>query len=115
MSKSFGLPGLRIGWLVTKYKRFMDSFCKFKDYTTICSSGPSEILSIMALRNKKKIFKRNLDIINTNLSLLDSFFDKHSNIFKWKRPQAGPVAFPELTINQSADDFCKDLELCFFA
>lgn len=52
MSKSFSLPGLRIGWLVTQNKTFLKIAQKWKDYTTICGSAPSEILSIAALRNK---------------------------------------------------------------
>jgi len=42
MSKSFGLPGLRIGWTATKSKEVMDEMEIFKDYITICNSGPSE-------------------------------------------------------------------------
>ena len=50
LSKTFGLPGLRIGWLVTRERALVEQFLAFKDYTTICSSAPSEVLSIMALR-----------------------------------------------------------------
>ena len=54
MSKSFALPGLRIGWLSSKNKNLMQKISEFKDYTTICNNAPGEILSIIALQNKEK-------------------------------------------------------------
>lgn len=47
MSKSFAMPGLRIGWLALRDKELFQKLADYKDYTTICSSAPSEILSIM--------------------------------------------------------------------
>ncbi|MEL6273283.1 MAG: aminotransferase class I/II-fold pyridoxal phosphate-dependent enzyme, partial [Chloroflexota bacterium] len=44
LSKSFGLPGLRVGWLATQNRDFMQRFQVYKDYTTICGSAPGEIL-----------------------------------------------------------------------
>ncbi|MBN1782922.1 aminotransferase class I/II-fold pyridoxal phosphate-dependent enzyme [bacterium] len=109
MSKTFGLPGLRIGWLTTRDGAMMTALQAFKDYTTICSSGPSEILALIALKNKEKLIRRNLGIIMTNLKTLDSFFGKYPDRFVWQRPHAGPVAFPEVRTEGSIDDFCQDL------
>ena len=109
MSKSFSLAGLRIGWLATKNKEVFKKSCEFKDYTTICNSAPSEILAIMGLRAKDKIIKKNLALIKTNLDLLDAFFEKYRSIFKWHRPIAGPIAFPNLNIDKTVSVFCKEL------
>ncbi len=109
MSKTFALAGLRIGWLTTKNKEFFQKFVTFRDYTTICSSAPSEILAIIALRAKDLIIKRNLEIIEKNLKILDEFFKKHSKIFSWKKPQAGSIGFPKLLLPVKVADFCLDL------
>ncbi|MCG6190817.1 aminotransferase class I/II-fold pyridoxal phosphate-dependent enzyme [Maribellus maritimus] len=109
LSKSFALPGLRIGWLTSKNKRLMQEIASFKDYTTICNNAPSEILSIIALRNKDKIFKRNLKIILENLETLNLFFRKHKTMFEWCPPKAGPIAFPGLKTELSVQQFCIDL------
>jgi aspartate/methionine/tyrosine aminotransferase len=109
MSKSFALAGLRIGWLATKNKKLFRQFALYKDYTTICSSAPAEVLSIMALRAKDQILNRNLEIIKTNLELLDPFFASHKHLFEWYRPKAGPVAFPELKAGKNTAEFCRDL------
>lgn len=109
MSKSFALAGLRIGWLTTKNSELLKAFASFKDYTTICSSAPSEILAIMALRAKEQILRRNLDIIENNLEILDEFFAKHAKFFDWHRPKAGPIGFPTLKATVDIADFCLDL------
>jgi aspartate/methionine/tyrosine aminotransferase len=42
MSKTFGLAGLRIGWIATRNRELYRRLAAFKDYTTICNSGPAE-------------------------------------------------------------------------
>jgi aspartate/methionine/tyrosine aminotransferase len=109
VSKSFALPGLRMGWLSTKNKKLLNEFLKFKDYTTICPSAPSEILALMALRAKDKILERNLGIIKGNLDVLDDFFIRQASLFEWVKPKAGTIAFPTLKSSTSIADFCSDL------
>jgi aspartate/methionine/tyrosine aminotransferase len=108
MSKTFGLPGLRIGWIATRNKDLYSKLAGFKDYTTICNSAPSEYLSTIALRNESKIRNRNLEIIRNNLAFLDGFFEKYSQMFTWKPPKAGPIAFP-LFKGDNIEDFCHSL------
>lgn len=109
LTKSFALPGLRIGWLTSKNKNLMQKIAEFKDYTSICNNAPGEILSIIALRNKEHIVERNLSIILKNLQLLDLFFKKHQSVFKWEKPLAGPISFPELKAEIPVSDFCLQL------
>jgi len=109
MSKSFSLAGLRIGWLVTRNSNLLNKFLAFKDYTTICSSAPSEILAIAALRAKKEIIKCNLQIIKNNLAQLDQFFAHFNHFFEWNKPKAGPIAFPKLKSDMDVNHFCIDL------
>lgn len=109
MSKSFALPGLRIGWLSSKNQKLMQKIEEFKDYTTICNSAPSEILSIIALKNKDQIFKRNKNIIAENLKILNTFFAQHKHLFEWYPPIAGPISFPKLKAEIDVTNFCKKL------
>ena len=108
MSKSFGLAGLRIGWLATKNKKLYKNLAVYKDYTTICNSAPSEYLATIALRNKEQIISRNLNIIKGNLSALNIFFAKYNGLFSWKPPVAGSIAFPSLK-SGNVDEFCHNL------
>jgi aspartate/methionine/tyrosine aminotransferase len=115
MSKAFGLAGLRIGWVVIKNRELFDGFSRFKDFTTICSSGPGEFFANLALKHKQAILDRNLDIIDTNLAVLEPFFKKHSRLFEWERPKAGPLSFPRFSHQNSptpyggAESFCLEL------
>jgi aspartate/methionine/tyrosine aminotransferase len=108
MSKTFGLPGLRIGWIATRNSKLYQQLAGFKDYTTICNSAPSEFLTSIALRHKNQIRDRNLNIIQKNLIILDQFFQQHSALFTWKPPKAGPIAFPLLN-KGNIDEFCRDV------
>ena len=109
LSKSFALPGLRIGWLATKDQDLMKRLRGFKDYTTICSSAPSEILAIMALRARDRILDRTKKIIEDNMTHAERFFARFHGHFEWIRPMAGPMAFPRLKGTDSIDRFCEKL------
>jgi aspartate/methionine/tyrosine aminotransferase len=102
MSKSYGLPGLRIGWIASQNAEILEKVAVLKEYTTICNAAPSEFLAGMALRNRTKILERNLNIIKENLPLYDRFFETYSDIFSWHKPNAGPVAMVKM--NFDTDD-----------
>jgi aspartate/methionine/tyrosine aminotransferase len=108
MSKTYGLPGLRIGWLATRNAEVLRQAAEMKDYTTICCSAPSEWLATLALRHRQSLIDRNLEIIRLNLRLLDAFFEDHAGAFSWIRPKAGAIAFPKL-LDGDIDDFTRNL------
>ncbi len=109
MSKAFGLAGLRIGWIATDDKSFRDKFLAFKDYTTICSSGPSEFLSICAIENSELIFAKNKKIIEENLIVINEFFSKWKKVFEWKEPISGTTTFPKVITGVSSEEFCDNV------
>ena len=107
-SKTYGLAGLRIGWVATKNKDVYRKMASLKDYTTICNSAPSEFLSEVALRNRQKLIDRNLAIIQHNLTVVDKLFTSHSSLFTWVRPTAGSMGFPKL-LKGNIETFCDDV------
>lgn len=109
LSKSFALPGLRVGWLATRAPALMERWVTFKDYTTICSSAPSEVLALAALRAREPILARSLAIIAANLEHAARFFAAHPALFTWRPPIAGPVAFPQWLGPGTAEAFCQSL------
>lgn len=109
MSKSFGLGGLRIGWIATRNRELFDRVGTVKDYTTICNPAPSELLAEVALRHGGRLLERNREIILSNLDLLDRFFAGRRDLFRWRRPGAGPIAFPALTGGRDAEAFTRAL------
>ncbi|MDQ2692907.1 MAG: aminotransferase class I/II-fold pyridoxal phosphate-dependent enzyme [Chloroflexota bacterium] len=107
-SKTYGLAGLRIGWIATKNKVIYEKMASLKDYTTICNSAPSEFLAEVGLRNRHKLIERNLGIIRQNLAVMDDFFQRYADWFSWVRPQAGSMAFPRLR-KGDVEEFCDRL------
>jgi aspartate/methionine/tyrosine aminotransferase len=109
MSKSFGLAGLRIGWVATRDRELIERLAAFKDYTTICASAPAEVLALIALRARDRVLARNRAIVEANLPLLDAFFGRWVGTFEWVRPRGGTVAFPRLLADVPIDRFVDDL------
>jgi aspartate/methionine/tyrosine aminotransferase len=108
MSKTYGLPGLRIGWVATRNAGINARMAALKDYTTICNSAPSELLAEIALRHRQGLIRRNLAIITANLKILDDFFGRYASTFAWVRPKAGPIAFVHLK-DGAVESFCHEL------
>jgi aspartate/methionine/tyrosine aminotransferase len=110
MSKSYAMAGLRIGWLATRDRDLLARLMAFKDYTTICSSAPSEILSIIALRAREEVLARSRRIVASNLDLLDAFFADWADRFAWVRPRGGSIGFARLTVpGIRIDDWAAEL------
>ena len=82
---------------------------RLKDYTTICSSAPSEMLTALALRNRHALVERNLGIVHRNLPLLEDFFARHAETLEWVRPEAGPIGFPRVRGVDDVDRWCERL------
>jgi aspartate/methionine/tyrosine aminotransferase len=108
LSKTYGLPGLRVGWLALRDPDLTERILGWKDYTTICASAPSEALAQAALQAAEALTVRNLGIVLRNLELAESFFGRWPSVFRWNRPQAGPVALVGLR-GRSARCFTSQL------
>jgi aspartate/methionine/tyrosine aminotransferase len=113
MSKSFAMAGLRIGWLATRDQAVLDRCARMKDYTTICSSAPSEVLALIGLRARERVLQRSRSIVASNLAVLDDFFARRADAFDWIRPRGGSTGFPRLVpkgpAGASADAFAARL------
>jgi aspartate/methionine/tyrosine aminotransferase len=106
ISKSYGLPGLRLGWLSSRDTSALKACLQLKLYTTICSAAPGEFLVDLALRHRQTLTGRNLEIVHHNLPLLDAFFARHSDLFEWVRPTASPIGFPRVGVADVLE-FCE--------
>ena len=106
LSKAYGLPGLRVGWLATQRENLLEAWLTLKDYTTICGSAPGELLAIIALHAREDILEHGLRIIRENLDLANRVFESHPGHFRWMPPEAGSVAFPEWSGESEIDVIC---------
>ena len=109
MSKAYGLPGLRIGWIGCRDRALLERLERRKHYTSICNAAPSEHLAALALRAGDRIRERNRAIIEANLPLFEQFFASWPEHLAWEAPQGGCVSFPRLLTGEPTSSFCRRL------
>lgn len=109
MSKSYGLPGLRVGWIACQDRAVLSKMERMKHYLSICNSGPSERLTMIALNNREKILARNCAIVDENLPKWDAFFARHAELFEWQRPDGACMGFPRYKGSDGVEAFCASL------
>jgi aspartate/methionine/tyrosine aminotransferase len=103
MSKAFGLAGLRIGWIATRDRELLARAAARKDWTTICSAAPSEVLAIIALRAEESLLSRARAIVDGNRALAGAFAEAHPEDVEWIPPRGGTTAFPRLRRHPDAE------------
>jgi aspartate/methionine/tyrosine aminotransferase len=110
MSKAFGLPGLRIGWIVGS-KEIIADLWEYHDYTTIAAGILSNFISTIALKpeNLNKILKRSREILNNNLAILMEWVNKYGETFKLIPPRAGGMAFIRYNLDMGSTELCTKL------
>lgn len=94
LSKAYGLPGLRIGWIVAP-PEFVASTWSYHDYTTIAPGALSDRLARVALEpaRRREILARTRRIVRENLPLIEAWLRAHDPMFSWIAPQAGAIVY----------------------
>ena len=109
MSKSYGLPGLRLGWIACADGDLLVKMERMKHYLSICSSGPSERLTKIALLHRDEILARNCAIVDENLLKWEAFFTRHTGLFDWYRPNGSCMAYPRYKGADGVEAFTRSL------
>lgn len=94
LSKSYGLPGLRVGWAATQDRALLARLERLKHYTSICNPGITEHLAAAALRISDRIHDRNRAIVAGNIALVAEFCAEFPDLLAFEPPQGGCVSFP---------------------
>jgi len=92
LSKAYGLPGLRIGWIVGPPGFGAEAWARH-DYTTIGPSGASDYLATVTLepRVRDKVLARTRAILRSNYPVLEEWLQRFGDTFSWHPPQAGAI------------------------
>jgi aspartate/methionine/tyrosine aminotransferase len=91
LSKPFGLPGLRIGWIAGE----ADLVAKcwgMRDYVTLAPGKLNDALAVLALTHREKLVLRTQAIVRKNLETARSWFLQHSDLVSWTPPRGGLLA-----------------------
>ncbi|MBN2236670.1 MAG: aminotransferase class I/II-fold pyridoxal phosphate-dependent enzyme [Bacteroidales bacterium] len=108
-SKSLGMAGLRTGWLVSQEEELVRKIMSFKDYLSMCTSAPAEVLTAIALNHLQHFLKPNKEKIKKNILLFQGFVNDHAGLFHFVPPMAGSTALVKLNMNKTSLQFCDDL------
>jgi aspartate/methionine/tyrosine aminotransferase len=94
LSKAYGLPGLRIGWIAATPKLIEDLW-GIHDYTTIAPAAASDVLARMALApgRRDKIIARTRGIVRTNYPVVRKWIEKRGRVLTHIPPEAGAIVF----------------------
>lgn len=109
MAKSFGLAGLRIGWLASRNNDILGKVEAFKDYLTICNSATSEILATIALNNSEQFTGPNIKKIKSNIENFRQFQGRNSDLVEFYPPKAGSTGFVRLKTGSTALQYADRL------
>ena len=94
LSKAYGLPGLRIGWIVGP-PALVASLWSYHDYTTISPGALSDALARRALEpaRRARILARTRRILNENFPTIQQWLDAHGGLFSYVPPDAGAIVY----------------------
>jgi len=105
LSKAYGLPGLRLGWVVGPADLVRDLWGR-TDYTTISPASLSDHLARLALEPKTRgrILARTRAIVRENLGVMRGWIDSQEGLFRYRAPDAGAICYVryEADVNSSA-------------
>ncbi|WEX76088.1 pyridoxal phosphate-dependent aminotransferase [Sinorhizobium numidicum] len=109
MSKAYGLPGLRIGWIACRDRGLLKRMEGLKHYLSICNSRPSEVLATIALKSRERILERNRSLCTANLEKLGAFFAEFPELYEWHAPDGGCVGFARYLGADGVEEHCRRL------
>ena len=94
LSKAYGLPGLRIGWVVAPAAT-VDALWAIHDYTTIAPGAASDVLARMALTppRRNRVIARTRGIVRTNYPVVRRWIERHAPLLSHIAPEAGAIVF----------------------
>jgi aspartate/methionine/tyrosine aminotransferase len=110
LSKAYGLPGLRVGWIVGP-EEIVKRTWPYHDYTTISPSALSDHLATRALSpgTRERILARTRGILNANFPVLERWLGDHDGLFTFRRPQAGAICFARYALKANSTELVERL------
>jgi aspartate/methionine/tyrosine aminotransferase len=112
LSKAYGLPGLRLGWIVGPESVVSELWGR-TDYTTIAPASISDLLACVALEpgTRAKIGERTRGIVRKNLGVLREWMDAQEGRFRYRPPDAGAICYTHYDDPVNSSEFAEKLRV----
>jgi aspartate/methionine/tyrosine aminotransferase len=108
LSKPFGLPGLRIGWIAGPAEIVAKCWAA-RDYVSLSPGKLSDALAVLALEHREKIVARTRAIVAPNLEAARAWFEQHADVVSWTPPRAGLLALMRYALDIPSLDLSNRL------
>lgn len=112
LSKAYGLPGLRLGWILAPAE-LHEAFWARKDYTTITPATMSDVAATAVLEPsvRAKVLERTRGIIRANLPKLTAWFDERRDLFSYHPPDAGAICYVRYDLDVNSTELAERLRV----
>jgi capreomycidine synthase len=108
LSKGYGLPGLRVGW-VQAAPEVLAQCMHLRDYTSLYLSPLVEVIALRAVQNAEKLIGMRLEQARRNREIVAEWIDRQEGLVEWAKPQGGVTAFVRFPRIHDVDEFCHQL------
>jgi len=108
LSKPFGLPGLRLGWMAAPAEITAECWA-LRDYVTLSPGKLSDALAILALKHRDRVLERNAAIITANLARASEWVAEREGLLSWQPPRAGLLALLHYNLDMPSLDVANKL------
>jgi len=110
LSKSYGLPGIRMGWIITRDRELRETFLAAKEQIFICNSVLDEAIAAHVLGRKERVLPPILRRSRDAFGEVRAWIAKQTDL-EWVEPSGGVVCFPRIKADSGVrvDDFCRIL------
>lgn len=110
LSKAYGLPGLRLGWIVGPPNETEELWSR-KDYTTICPGALSDFLGEAALRPgvRSRLLERTRAILTANRDLVAELVATSNGVLSWHPPEAGAICYLRYAMDVNSTELADRL------
>ena len=95
LSKAYGVPGIRAGWLITRNKRLQEQFLAAKEQISICGSVIDEWIALQILENRDRLLMPTLAEMAERRALVTRWLDEEQ-LLECVRPSGGVVCMPRM-------------------
>ena len=102
MSKTYGLPGLRIGWLACRDPVLSETLLAAKEQILICGATLDEEIAARVLAERPRILPAIREKVDRHLAIIRGWIEPH-DVFEWVEPRAGVVCFPRVRADHAFD------------
>lgn len=102
LSKTWGLPGIRIGWLICRDRRLMETLLAAKEQIFICNSVVDEEIALRFLERRAQFSPAIFAAMKRNFAVLDAWMAEQRAL-EWVRPEGGVVCFPRFRDSYPVD------------